>query len=283
MRCTRARFHTDAPTFSSARSAGSRVHVLERHRGVADVRGLGRVEEPRLEHLRGERERRLVRGQVQGRARDEVPEALDRARGLAVRAQPLAERHARRCADRRGATDFSRSAVGPSRRRSPSESGAKRSRLLARCSGAGSGARRSHDVRAAGREHRDREPRLQHGALARADPLEELRCTTCSSAGTRAGRCRPSRPCSSVDNVAPPSRGRASNSETSQPASPQASAAADARRARRRRPRRAARARSQPRSRRAGARDRAGAAWPARRARRSPRARSRRAPRARRR
>ena len=51
-RCTRARFHTDAPTFSSARSAGSPCTCCERHRGVADVRRLGRVEEPRLEHLR---------------------------------------------------------------------------------------------------------------------------------------------------------------------------------------------------------------------------------------
>ena len=68
------------------------VQLLQRHGRDADVARVGRVEEPRAEDHRRERERSLRGGQVERRERDQVPELRDGGVGLLVRAEPFAER-----------------------------------------------------------------------------------------------------------------------------------------------------------------------------------------------
>ena len=62
------------------------VQPLQWHSRDADVARIRGVEQPGAKDLHRLRERRLVRGDVQCRQRDQVPECLDRARRLAVRA-----------------------------------------------------------------------------------------------------------------------------------------------------------------------------------------------------
>ncbi len=68
------------------------VQDAQGHPGPADVPGIGPVEETGAEHHGGERERRVVGRQVEGRQRDEVPQHLDRLGPLSVRAEPVPER-----------------------------------------------------------------------------------------------------------------------------------------------------------------------------------------------
>ena len=83
--------HLDPRTFE--RPAGGRVvDVRQRRHRPADVSGGGVVEHADLEHLRGLCERGVVNREVQRRARDQLPDRLDRARVLACLPQPIAER-----------------------------------------------------------------------------------------------------------------------------------------------------------------------------------------------
>ena len=86
--------HLDAGR-ASARRAGDVVDLDERHDAPSRCRRpRRRCSRPSLEHLRGLRERRVVGGQVERRARDQLPDRLDRrgAPGRAARSQSPNER-----------------------------------------------------------------------------------------------------------------------------------------------------------------------------------------------
>ena len=67
------------------------VQTTEWRRGVADIAGGRRVEQPGAEHLRSQRQRRVLGFEVQCRGRDDAPQRVDAALALAVAAQELAE------------------------------------------------------------------------------------------------------------------------------------------------------------------------------------------------
>ncbi len=69
--------------------AGPRpVQLTERHPAPPDVRGPSVAQQPGLEHLRRHGQRRLRGGKVDGRHRDQIPQAGHRGGGLAVTGQP---------------------------------------------------------------------------------------------------------------------------------------------------------------------------------------------------
>jgi hypothetical protein len=82
----------------STRAPGKRgrrriaVELRERHLRYSEVAGIRLVEQPRPEDECRELKRRLFGGDVERGERDQVPQPLDRARGLAVRAEPAPER-----------------------------------------------------------------------------------------------------------------------------------------------------------------------------------------------
>ena len=174
-----------------------------------------------------ERQRGLGRGQVQGREHDQVPERLDRGRRLAVLAQP-------------GRRTSRRSSAGSSRS-SFASAVARRARSAMRVAARQEGEARQR------REQVQRRRQARHGAIQPMRPpgastgIDSRSCSRsaastprrsrkppvrrCSSAGRRAGRCRARGRPGSTENVAPPSRGRASSSVTSAPASAHSSAA----------------------------------------------------------
>ena len=154
---------TSTPASRERAQRGVAVDALKRRAGVADVAGVGALEQPDPEHERGRRQRRVVGAQVEGRAADQVPQrARSRAALWPCSREPVAEAARRRRAGSSGSTR-------------PSASAARAAREpLARASGGGSAAasrpgaaaraaptRRSQAASAAGREHRDREPVLE--------------------------------------------------------------------------------------------------------------------------
>jgi hypothetical protein len=68
------------------------VERAEGHARPAEVARVGVVEQSRPEHLRPERERRLLGAQVDGRERDEVPKPAEDAGGLPVAGEEGGER-----------------------------------------------------------------------------------------------------------------------------------------------------------------------------------------------
>ena len=93
-RCPRPVRRCGSTRRTRAKGARGRVRVQrrQRHAGPADVGGAAVREQPGLEDLRGEGQRRLRRGQVERRSGDEVPEPFDGPGRLALRGEPLAER-----------------------------------------------------------------------------------------------------------------------------------------------------------------------------------------------
>ena len=158
--------------------------------------------------------------------------AATACRALAVARQPVAERVSRRARDRAGSSAPERERRA--RRAPAARAGRGAGSAQARPRGAAAPAgvpRRSTVRRAAGREHRDLETRLQRDQAVAAEPLEQRRGRPCSSAGRRAGRCpsagrrartsrRPRRAAAAPPRASPPRPPRAQSSAAVMPASP---------------------------------------------------------------
>jgi hypothetical protein len=67
------------------------VQARERHARVAHVAAVVALQQADLEHRRGQRQRGLVRVEVQRGQREQVPQRIHRGGALAALAQPVAE------------------------------------------------------------------------------------------------------------------------------------------------------------------------------------------------
>ena len=168
---------------------GIPVQSLQRHPRPADVGGAAVGEQPDLEHHRGQRQRGVVGPGVQGRDAHQVPQRVDGARVLALAAQPGAEAH--RVDGRVGAVHLAHGQRGPDEaqplgrgeRAVPQQGGAEVQRR--RQAGAAQTCRPPGQ-----RAHRDVQPVLEVHLLRRRPAGSAARGRRCSSAGTRAARCR---------------------------------------------------------------------------------------------
>jgi hypothetical protein len=148
------------------------VDVAERDRRPAHVAGVRRREQPGAEHLRGLGERGLLGGQVQGGARNEVPQPRHRLGALSVGGEPFAER---------ALVEHRVVGIHTAQR----QRRAHRTRAVGRAQVAIPGERapevqRRREARApqprdrpAGRQHRNVQPALQRGQPARPQPVEQ--------------------------------------------------------------------------------------------------------------